>query len=179
MLKGKLVRLREYRKEDIPVALQYMNDTEVARNLSNRTPFPYTLEDEEKWYAKQSGSNELYSFAIETLEEGKYIGGCGINHLDWKNSHATIGIYIGDQEYWSKGYGSDALKILMKFIFNEMNIHKIKLGVFAFNGRAIKCYEKCGFKQDGILREEIFKNGRYYDVWEMSILRDEYKDIEN
>lgn len=178
MLKGKLVKLREYRKEDVPVALEYMNNEEVAKNLSTRTPFPYTLEDEEKWFTNQSGVNDKYNFAIETIEEEKYIGGCGINNIDWKNSHVTIGIYIGDQAYWNKGYGSDALKVFIKFIFDEMNIHKIKLEVFAFNIRAIKCYEKCGFKQDGVLREEIFKNGKYYDVWEMSILRDEYQAVE-
>lgn len=173
MFTGKLVRLRNYNKEDIPLALTYMNDEEVNKNLTPGVPYPFTLEDEEKWYAMQSGLKDTYNFAIETLAEEKYIGGCGINSVDWKNSNVVIGIFIGDKDYWSKGYGQDTLQLLINFIFDEMNIHKIKLNVYSFNKRAIRCYEKCGFKQDGILREEIFRNGQYYDQWAMSLLRSE------
>lgn len=171
MFTGKLVRLRSYKKEDIPLALEYINDEEVNKNLMPGIPYPFTLEDQEKWYSNQSATKDIYNFAMETLEDGKYIGGCGVNSVDWKNSHVEIGIFIGDKKCWSKGYGTDALQLLIDFIFNEMNIHKIKLSVYSFNKRAIRCYEKCGFKQDGVLREEIFKNGRYYDKWEMSLLR--------
>lgn len=80
--------------------------------------------------------------AIETLDEGRYIGGCGINSLDWKNSVATVGIFIGDKNYWGKGYGTDAMKVLLRFIFEQMNINKVKLFVYSFNERAIKSYEK-------------------------------------
>lgn len=177
MFKGKQVRLRNYNKEDMPLALAYMNDEEINRNLMPGIPYPLTLEDQERWYSNQSGIKDTYNFAIETLEEGKYIGGCGINSVDWKNSNVVIGIFIGDKDYWSKGYGTDALQLLINFIFDEMNIHKIKLNVYSFNKRAIRCYEKCGFKQDGVLREEIFKNGQYYDQWAMSLLKSERKSI--
>lgn len=174
MYVGEKVKLREYKREDIKLAQEFVNDVEVKKMLNPGIPFLYTYEDEEKWFESQSATKELYNFAIETLKERKYIGGCGINNLDWKNSVATIGIFIGDKEYWSKGYGSDTLNILIKFIFEQMNIHKIKLNVFSFNKRAIKCYEKCGFKTEGILREEIFRNGKYYDEIIMGLLRDEY-----
>lgn len=176
MFTGKLVKLRSYKREDVPAALGYMNDVEVYRNLMPSVPYPFTLEDQERWYSNQSAVKDTYNFAIETLDEGKYIGGCGVNSVDWKNSNVVIGIFIGDQGYWSHGYGSDALQLLIRFIFNEMNIHKIKLEVYSFNKRAIRCYEKCGFKQEGILREEIFKNGQYYDKWVMGLLRSEWKN---
>lgn len=127
-----------------------------------------------KWFEGCSALKDTYSFAIETLEEHKYIGGCGVNSVDWKNSIVVVGIFIGDKDYWSKGYGTDAMQILIKFIFNEMNINKIKLQVFSFNERAINSYKKCGFKVEGVHRQEIFRNGKYHDDIIMGLLREEY-----
>lgn len=171
MLIGKQVQLREYRSTDAEKAQNYLNDFEVTRLLTPGIPFPYTLEDEKQWVSSQSAMKDLYNFAIETLEDGRYIGGCGINHLDWKNSIATVGIFIGDKSLWGKGYGTDAMKLLISFIFEQMNINKIKLNVYAFNERAVKCYEKCGFVKEGTLRQEIYRDGRYYDVYVMGLLK--------
>lgn len=175
MYTGNKVRLREYRKDDIEKALTYINDSEIKKLLNAGIPFPNTYQDEEKWVLGMSSSKETYSFAIETLEDGKYIGGCGINDIDWKNSVALVGIFIGDKEHLGKGYGTDAMKVLVKFIFEQMNIHKVKLNVFSFNERAIKSYEKCGFVKEGVLRDEIFRDGKYYDEIIMSILREEFE----
>jgi RimJ/RimL family protein N-acetyltransferase len=171
---GEKIRLRAYRKEDAPKALEFVNDAEIKRLLITGVPFPNTLKDEEEWVESQSSSKELYSFAIETLDDKKYIGGCGINNLDWKNSVATVGIFIGDKDYWGKGYGTDAMKVLVKFIFEQMNINKVKLHTFSFNERAIKSYKKCGFQVEGVLRNELFKDGKYCDEIVMGILKDEY-----
>lgn len=175
MYTGQKVRLREYRSEDVKLAQNYVNDPEVKKLMSPGIPYLYTLEDEQKWFERVSGaSKDNYDFAIETLGDNKYIGGCGINSVDWKNRVATIGIFIGDKNYWGKGYGSDAINILIKFIFEQMNMHKISLHVFSYNERAIKCYEKCGFVKEGIMREEIFFDGRYYDDIAMGLLKKEY-----
>jgi len=82
-------------------------------------------------------------------------------------------MYFGDKEYWGKGYGTDAMKVLMKFIFEEMNINKIRLGTFSFNERAIKSYQKCGFEIEGVLKDEIFKEGKYYDEIIMAVFSGE------
>ncbi|WP_130805560.1 GNAT family N-acetyltransferase [Senegalia massiliensis] len=174
MYKGEKVVLTEYRKEDIKKAKEYVNDAEIKGLLSPGIPYPYTLEDEEKWYQNQSANNDKYNFAIRTLEDNKYIGGCGINSVNWKNSNVIIGIFIGDKDYWSKGYGTDALKVLIKFIFNEMNINKIKLNVYSFNKRAIRCYEKCGFKVEGVLKQEIYRHGKYQDDILMALLKEDW-----
>lgn len=173
MYSGKKVRLRAYKKEDVEYAWKYINDEEIKRCLIPGIPYPMTLEEEEKWYQEQSAFRDTYNFAIETLEEGKYIGGCGINKVDWKNSVATVGIFIG-KDYLSRGYGTDAMNTLVGFIFNQMNINKVKLNVYSFNERAIKSYKKCGFKLEGTLRQEIFRDGKYYDEYVMGILREEY-----
>ncbi|GAA0126244.1 MULTISPECIES: GNAT family protein [Clostridium] len=174
MYSGEKVKLREYKKEDIRRAQKYMNDPEIKKLLNSNIPYPITFEDEERWYEGLSVTKDTYNFAIETLEDNQYIGGCGINKIDWKNSVVVIGIFIGDKEYWNKGYGTDAINILIKFIFEQMNIRKIKLQVFSFNERAIRAYEKCGFKREGVLRQEIFRDGRYHDEIIMGLLRQEY-----
>ncbi len=174
MYTGKLTKLREYEKNDIEIVKSYINDPEIKSLLHAGVPYLYTLEDEMKWYEECSALKDTYSFAIETLENMKYIGGCGINNVDWKNSIAEVGIFIGNKDYWGQGYGTDAMCTLINFIFNQMNINKIKLQVFSFNKRAIKSYEKCGFVVEGVLRQEIFRNGKYHDDIVMGLLKDDY-----
>lgn len=177
MYTGKLIRLRDYRKEDTEAAHKYINDPEVKRFLAPGIPFPITYQEELNWVEGQSASKDTYNFAIETLSDNRYIGGCGINSIDWKNSVATVGIFIGNKEYWGKGYGTDAMLTLLSFIFNQMNLHKVRLCVYSFNPRAIACYEKCGFVREGTLRQEIYRDGQYHDEYIMGILKSEFNGI--
>ena len=173
MLEGEMVRLREYHKEDIPTVWKYVNDPEIKRTLVPGIPFPWKLEEEEKWYEEQNAKGDTYNFAIEKKADGTYIGGCGINNVDWKNSVATVGIFLG-KDFLSQGYGTDAMKVLVKFIFDQMNIHKVILHVFSFNKRAIRSYEKVGFRIEGTLREQIYRDGKYYDEVIMGILKEDW-----
>ncbi len=175
MYAGEKVRLRAYRREDLPLAQQYLNNYEVRKYLAPDIPYPYTLEDETKWYESQSATRETYSFAIETLDEERYIGGCGINRVDWKNRVAEVGIFIGDPHFWGKGYGTDAMRVMIYFAFHEMNMNNVSLTTYSFNQRAIKSYEKCGLKREGVLRQEIFRNGAYHDKIVMGLLQEEYE----
>ncbi len=179
MYAGKIVRLRAYRKDDIPRVLEYINDSDVKKNLVTGAPFPLRLEDEEKFYENISASKDAYSFAIETIADSRHIGGCGIGFVDWKNRFGDVGIYIGAEHYRGKGYGTDAMRILMQFVFTEMNLNKIRLSVFDFNQRGIKSYSKCGFKQESIRRQEMFREGKYHDVIMMGILRSEWEKLNN
>lgn len=173
MFTGKLVKLRAYTSQDTEQALAFVNDPELKYYLMPGVPFPLTLNDEKKFIEGMSAFKENYSFAIETLD-GEYIGGCGVNSVDWKNSKTVVGIFIGDKNYWGKGYGTEAMELLVAFIFNEMNLNRIELNVYSFNERAIKSYEKCGFKREGVLREALYKQGKYHDEVVMSILKSEY-----
>lgn len=174
MYTGEKVRLREYRREDLALKLSYVNDPEVINGLVADVPYPLTLAEEEKWFEDISGTSDTYKFAIETLEDKKYIGGCSINNVDWKNSVATIGIFIGDKSYRGKGYGADAMKVLLRFVFLQMNINKMRLTVYSFNKSAIAMYEKMGFKVEGVLRKEIYRDGEYHDKIAMGMLKEEY-----
>lgn len=173
MYYGDKICLRAYKEDDIPLATKYVNDKELKKLLVTTIPFPMTTWEEESWIKSQkSNDNGQYNFAIEDLETGKYIGGCGIQNVNWLARVATVGIMIGDRNYWGKGYGTDAMKVLVEFIFNSMNINKVRLGTFSFNDRAINCYKKCGFEVEGVLKKEIFKDGKYYDEIIMSVFRD-------
>ena len=172
MFYGEKVCLRAYRQEDIEIATSLVNDKELKKFLAPGIPFPMSPWEEESWVKSQNGNqNGEYNFAIEDIETKKYIGGCGIHNVNWLTRVAVVGIMIGDKEYWGKGYGTDAMKVLMKFIFEDMNINKIRLSHFSFNQRAKRCYEKCGFHVEGILKDEIFKEGKYYDEIIMSAFR--------
>lgn len=176
MYYGSKIKLREYKREDVKLAYEYLNDSETKRLLVNKIPYPTILEQEEKWFESLIDSKETYNFAIEDLETGKYIGGCGINSINWLHRTATIGIFIGEKNYWGKGYGTDAVETLVKFIFEQMNLNKIKLNVFSFNERAKKCYEKCGFKVEGVLKEELFRDGQYYDIYLMALFFNDWRN---
>jgi len=176
MFRGKKIILREYRKEDIENQWKIMNEDEYKRNVASRIPYPFTFGDIEEDFRRISGYKDVYDFAIESIEEGKYIGECGIKSVDWKNRRTEIYIFLG-KDYLDKGYGTDAVKVLLDFIFYEMNLNKVKLTVFSYNTRAIRSYEKCGFKIEGTLRNELYKAGAYHDLIVMGILKDEFKGI--
>ncbi len=175
MLIGERVRLREYRKTDLEAVKTYINDPAIMRMLRPGIPFPFLDHDEEKWINNQSGLNtQSYSFAVETLENKEYIGGCGFNQIDWKNRHTEIGIFLGKNDHRGKGLGTEVLRLLIEFGFNELNLNKIKLGVYSFNNRAIKCYEKVGFVTEGIFKEDLFRGGQYHDVIHMALFRKDF-----
>jgi RimJ/RimL family protein N-acetyltransferase len=96
---------------------------------------------------------------------------------DPEDRKAGLGIIIGEKEYWSKGYGSDAIVTLLRFAFHEMNLHRVQLSVHDGNDRAKACYRKCGFVEEGRLRQDRFARGRYIDTLIMGVLRDEFRAL--
>jgi len=175
LYEGELIRLRAYQKDDVPKALEFVNDPKVKLFLTTGIPFLYRLEDEEKWYeGLGKDPTQSLSFAIEDKETGQYIGGCGYNKIDWKNSFAVVGIFVAPSHH-GRGYGTDAMNVLVNFIFSEMNLNKIVLYVFGFNERAIKSYKKCGFQVEGSLREQVFRDGQFHDELVMGLLRSEWR----
>lgn len=176
LFQGQLVNLRAIKDEDLKLAAEYMSDPEILYNLDFDAPFPQSLEDQKRWMEEDRKNQDRYkgfNLAIET-KDGKYLGTCGVNHMDKKNKVAQVGIFIGDKEYQGKGYGTDAMKLLLEYLFDEFNANKVKLGVFSFNKRAIRSYEKCGFKVEVVQREALYRFGTYHDVINMAIMKEEY-----
>ncbi|MDI6917337.1 MAG: GNAT family protein [Thermoplasmatales archaeon] len=167
MIKGKKVVLRALEKDDLDRCLKWINDMDVVK-LAGPPRFPKSKAEEEKWFEKTINDDKNRVLAIDA--NGKHIGNVGLHNIDFRNRNAMLGIMIGEKKYWNKGYGSDAVKTLVSLAFNELNLHKIYLHVFPSNKRALKCYEKCGFKKEGVLREHVFKGGKYQDLTVMSII---------
>jgi RimJ/RimL family protein N-acetyltransferase len=174
MIEGALVNLRAYEASDAAAWTRWYNDGEVIEHLSWR--YPLSLAAEESFLAQRTSAPLDYGttlFAIET-KEGEHIGGINFNLIFPESRKARLGITIGEKEYWSKGYGTDAMLTMLRFGFDEMNLHRIDLTVAEGNARAIACYRKCGFVEEARMRQYHYTGGRYVDWLVMGILRDEF-----
>jgi len=176
MLEGKLVRLRAIEPGDVEAEYRWMNDREVIRFLQVRYPMSHA---DEEGFVERVSSNDYAKgvmLAIET-KDGVHIGNVGLHDPHPEHRAATLGIGIGEKEYWANGYGTDAIVTLLRFGFEEMNLNRVSLHVFEFNERAVACYKKCGFQMEGRLRQQYYGEGRYWDVFVMGILRDEFEAL--
>ena len=178
MLEGTLVRLRAMEPEDLEDAYKWVNDREVTLWLTSLR-YPVSRKDEQKWIddAPTNSFGDV-RLAIET-KDGKHIGGINLHRVNPEDRKAGLGIMIGEKDHWSNGYGTDAIKTLLSFAFDEMNLHRVWLHVFADNERAMACYQKCGFREEGRLRQEVYQDGRYYDVVLMGVLETEFAEVRN
>lgn len=175
MFTGRKIKLRAYKIEDVQRSLDLIEEDGLRDTLSAMAIFPYSFEEEKSFIESSMKPKDIkYNFAIETRENKEYIGSCGINEYDEKNRNVTIGIWLG-KLYQGKSYGSDALRILCKFIFEELNMHKIKLHYYDFNEKARICYEAVGFKEEGVHREEIFRHGKYHAIISMGMFKEDLK----
>lgn len=151
----------------------WMNDTEVTDYIG-RTQQLVTFEGEEAFLKDSAMDSKNRHFTILTLGEDKMIGTVSLEKFNWVDRSAILGIFIGDKDYRSNGYGTEAIRLLLEFGFRYLNLHSIRLDLLAINERALKCYRKCGFKDTGRDREAIFLNGSYYDKLHMDILESEF-----
>ncbi len=169
MFEGSLVRLRAFEAGDLDASHAFVNDYATLRGMISSIPWPSSYEDERQWLSSQTSYNRgEYQFAVEDFE-GDLVGRCGPIKVDWKNRSADLAIMIG-APYRGRGYGKEAMALLCDFCFREMNLHRLEVRVLAFNEPAIRCYLANGFVQEGLLKEAVFRDGRYQDVTVMARL---------
>lgn len=176
MITGERVRLRALEKSDIPRFVEWFNDPEVIRHIATDTPIS-TLH-EEAWFenmVKRDIEEQPLMIEIKTPDNWKPIGDIGLLHLDWKSRNAEVGIAIGDKAEWDKGYGREAMLLMLRQAFDVYNLHRVYLRVNATNLRGIQSYTRAGFKEEGRLREAYFQDGNYIDMLIMSILQNEWQ----
>jgi RimJ/RimL family protein N-acetyltransferase len=174
MLEGEKVRLLAVDRENLPKFLGWVNDPEVTQYLMVDPPLG--MEQEEAWF-EGLRDREAMVFTIET-KEGEVIGNCGLEKISWKDRKATLGIMIGSKMHWDKGYGTDAVRTLLMFAFDDLNLMRLCLICDQGNVRAQHAYEKCGFRREGVMRAYRFKNGAYVDEVLMSIIRPEWLKLQ-
>ncbi len=177
MIFGDRIRLRALERDDLPLFVKWLNDPEVTKGLMHYLPF--SGEDEEEWFnGMRKKPLEERPLVIEIPKEDGWepIGNCGIFNINWRIQKADFGIVIGAKQHWDKGYGTEALRVIIQHGFNTLNLNKISLTVYENNPRAIRAYEKAGLVTEGRLRQDHYHNGKYFDVLIMSILRSEWQD---
>jgi len=173
MIVGEKVRLRALQEEDAEDCWRWVNNWDVVRQLQIRYPLSRLAErDFVERNMKPQPNDKVYG--IETLDGGLYLGNVGLHQISWEDRRATFGIFIGEKAYWGKGYGTDATRAIVRFAFEQMNLNRIELQVFADNERGIRCYEKVGFVREAVQRQYRYREGQYVDAILMAILRDEY-----
>ncbi len=169
---GKLCYLSPRDPDDFKKLAEWLNDVETSMNMSIRIA-PNEIEQKgvvEGWL--KAGD---HGFAIVDLATDKHIGDCGLHQIDWVNRTAAFGIIIGEKEYWGKGYGTEATRLIMDYGFNILNLESVRLQVKEFNKRGVRAYEKAGFKTIGIQRKETFFGRKALDVVNMDILAEEFE----
>lgn len=175
-LSGRIVNLRPPQKSDIPLLTKWINDPEVRRFIAST--FPLTEKQEEGWYDSIGKDANKIDFVIET-KDGKPIGVMGMHKVNWINRTAITGALIGEREYWGKGYGTDAKMFLLDYAFNTLGLRKIGSDVIAFNKRSLRYSLHCGYKVEGRLRKQIFRNGKEWDLIMLGVFKHEWLPIWN
>jgi len=176
LYRGSLVRLSDESPEVLAKAyVKWNQDTEQHR-LADDDPAQLWSGKKLKEYIEKRAENSSRSFrfSIRTLAEDTLIGSVSLWIGSWTHAEAWMGISIGERDYWGKGYGTDAVRLILQYGFIELNLYRISLGLHAYNERALKSYEKAGFKMEGRMRGEGWRDGVHYDSLWMGILCEEW-----
>ena len=181
ILYAERIRLRASEREDIPIFLKWVNDPEVCENLEQTTPLNRL--HEEAWFERMSkGPRAELPLVIEVGQETEIagnaewvaIGNIAFIDIHQVNRSAEIGIMIGEKDYWGCGYGTEAMRRMCQYGFEELNLHRIFLRVFEGNQRGKRAYQKAGFVYEGTMRQARYHRGRYLDVDFMGIIKSDW-----
>jgi RimJ/RimL family protein N-acetyltransferase len=168
---GKLVRLAAMAEDHYKAEAQWSHDAEYARLLYMRPSVPQA--------PNPPGGNRHhhnnFDFSIRTLEGDKPIGFCSLFRMQMVHGNTLMAIGIGNSDYRGRGYGTDAIHLLLGYAFRELDLHRVSLNVFSNNTRAIHVYEKLGFVHEGAQREALYRDDARHDMVYMGILRRDWE----
>lgn len=167
---GKKCFLSPLDPADAEIYTHWLNNMDLISNLSLANSVINT--EAEKGFLTDLAKG--HNYGIVDLETDKLIGTCGFVNIDKDNRNAEIGIFIGDEASRNKGFGTEAMELLMDYGFNYLNLHNIFLQVYAFNENAVACYRKIGFKEIGKRRQTLYRNRKFHDVIYMDILPEDF-----
>lgn len=181
LFRGELVRFT-FEEPDVRAKAEsrWQRDSEFMRLIDSEAAQLSSEKKIREWFDKQAESGpqpERYSFSVRTLDDDKYIGFLGI-WVDLIHSEAWVGLGIGERECWSKGYGTDMMKLCLRYVFTELCLERLSLALHEYNPRALRSYEKCGFRLEGRTRKDVLREGRRTDTLWMGILREEWLGLD-
>jgi len=155
----------------------WFNDEEVCQGNSHHV-FPYTQEAARDYIEYAAGTRDALVLAIVTIKDHQHIGNIALQKIHPIYQSAEFSIVIGDKSAWGKGYGKEAGRLICNHGFRTMNLHRIHCGTFENNIAMQRLAAYLGMKQEGIRRQAAFKNGKYLDIIEYGVLKDEYEKLE-
>jgi RimJ/RimL family protein N-acetyltransferase len=170
---GKRVYLRPLEREDAGVLAPWFNDPEVTRTLLAFRPMSVGAEVE---FLERLAKDETAVVLGIVLRAGdRLVGTVGLHKIDAGNRNAEFGIAVGDKRAQNKGCGTEATGLIVDYAFDTLNLNRVRLCVYANNPRGLHVYAKVGFVKEGVLRQEAYREGRYWDVIVMGLLRSEWE----
>lgn len=173
-IEGQLVVLRHHRPEDLPSVRRWYRDRELAR-LTRYSLTPMTDDEIDRFFHGRLLSPESVAYAIDIRASGRFIGLTTFSNLDPDNGSVLFHISLGEHDTWGQGYGTEATRLMLGLAFDTIGVHRVSLSVFGFNERAIRSYEKAGFRVEGRAREAILRDGQRRDELTMAILAPEWR----
>ena len=181
LYRGKLLRLAAPHPEDAEAFARWSNDDHYLRHFENDPARPINAQQHADWERPHLAAPNSYIFRLRTLEDArpdadKLIGVVALGDVQWVHRTAMLGIAIGERAYRGRGYGSEAIRLLLRYGFEELNLYRIWLTTISFNLPAIRCYERAGFVREGAQRAMIEREGRRFDLLYFGMIRDEWRD---
>jgi diamine N-acetyltransferase len=175
-LTGQHVRLRPLEESDLATLVAAYHDLDLQLTTDGDAPPLSDVQVKAFWneILADSGTDLRY-FAVESLSAHQMVGACSLQHIDLRSRHAELSIFMTTRDARGQGYGTDAVHLLLGYGFAVLRLDKVYLGVYAFNEAGIRSYEKAGFRYEGRLRQMLHYEGRYWDEWQMGILRTEWE----
>lgn len=171
-VEGERVYLSPVCTEDVDIFMHWVNDPDITWHTTFHSRIISRASEQEAVETRLSKDGNYFS--IVTQDGDKVIGNCNFFGIDELNRAAEVGIIIGEKDFRGGGYGSEALRLLIKFGFENRNYNNISLRVCSFNERAIACYKKVGFQHTGTYRQAIIRGNKKYDLLYMDMLAEEY-----
>lgn len=175
MLFSKEIKLRPLKTDDIEKTLQWRNDVSLTK-LTMGIRFPKTLEMEKEWYSNvlTNMSNRNIYWGIDEVENNELIGIIQLMNIDWISRTSDFGINIGNSNNRGRGFGKQAMELVLDYAFCALDLRKISLHVIEINKKAIKLYQDFGFTLEGKLIKQVYFDNTYYNVLIMSLFKDVY-----
>ncbi|CAN5624137.1 GNAT family protein [soil metagenome] len=173
-IEGQLVVLRRHRPEDLSTVRRWYRDPDLAR-LTRYSLRPMGDDEIERFFHARLLSPEAVAYAIDVRDSGRLIGLTTFSNLDPDNGAVLFHISIGERDAWGHGFGTEAAELMLWLAFERIGLHRVGLSVFSFNERAIRSYEKAGFRIEGRDREAIIRDGQRWDELTMGILASEWR----
>lgn len=169
-----LVRLRPLSEEDVDDILTWVNDPAIVGNIAAFSGEPFTREQELAYVKEQMASKTDRVFSVFETGSGAYVGQVGIHQIHWRSRVGRLGVIIARRAHMGRGLGSAAIAHALDQAFSAEDLHKMWLMVFSTNTRSLRTYERLGFREEGVLREEYFHDGGWHDMVRLSLLAREW-----